>query len=112
MSSIKRQLLETSFGVRSRGRAERDLATVARGGRIARTLVKSGPLRVTQVVLAPGGEIAEHQAGGPITVQPLEGGIRFTAGGTAPDLGPGQLLSAGPGIRHSVSSDEGRRFSW
>ena len=112
MSSIKRQLFGDVLVFDLGDERSETLATVARGGRIARTLVKTGPPRATQVVLAPGGEIAEHQAGGPITVQPLEGGIRFTAGGTAPDLGPGQLLSAGPGIRHSVSSDEGRRFSW
>lgn len=83
------------------------LTTPDRGGRHARTLLKSGPLRVTQVVMPPGGTIAEHEADGSITVQLLEGRIQFTAAGKVHDLGPGQLLSAGPGIRHSVSSKEG-----
>jgi quercetin dioxygenase-like cupin family protein len=81
-----------------------------RGGRHARALLKRGPLRVMLVVLAPGGEIAEHQAEGPITVQPLEGRVRFTAGGRVHDVGPGELLAAGPGIRHSVASTEGAAF--
>lgn len=110
MSSINRAL---SGGVLvfDLGEEQSEAAvTVARGGRSARTLLQSGPLRVTQVVIAPGGGIPDHEAGGSITVQPLEGRIRFTAGGTAHDLGPGQLLSVGPGIRHSVSSDGGATF--
>lgn len=79
-------------------------------GRHARTLLKSGPLRVTLIVLAPGGTTAEHQAEGPITVQPLRGRIRFSAGTEVHELGPGELLSAGPGVRHAVASDEGAVF--
>lgn len=87
-----------------------DPALLERSGRNARTLLKSGPLRVTLVVLGPGGSLAEHQADGPITVQPLEGRVRFTAAGGDHDLGPGELLSAGPGIRHSVTSEAGATF--
>ena len=87
-----------------------DPSILERSGRNARTLLKSGPLRVTLVVLGPGGELAEHKAEGPITVQPVEGRIRFTAGGTDHDLGPGELLAAGPGIAHRVTSEEGASF--
>jgi hypothetical protein len=75
-----------------------------------RSLVKDGPLRVTVVVVEPGGRIAEHEAPGPITVQPLDGWIRFTAQGATHELGPGQLLALGAGLRHSVSSEEGGAF--
>ena len=81
-----------------------------RTGRSARTLIKSGPMRVTLISLAPGGEIAEHQAEGPITVQPVSGTIRFTAAGHTHELRPGQLLSLAPGIRHAVASPEGGAF--
>lgn len=91
------------------GRAA-DTSSLERSGRNARTLVKSGPLRVTLVVVAAGGDIAEHEADGPITVQPVQGRIRFTAGGRDYDLGPGELLSLGPGVRHSVSSEAGGAF--
>lgn len=80
------------------------------GGRGARTLLKSGPLRVTMVVLAPGATIAEHRAEGPITIQPLQGRIRFTAEAVVREVGPGQMLCAGPGIPHAVASAEGAVF--
>ena len=84
--------------------------TLARNGRNARTLIKAGPLRVTLVALAAGGEIAEHHADGPITVQPLHGRIRFTAGGVVHELAAGQLLSLAPGIRHAVAATEPATF--
>jgi quercetin dioxygenase-like cupin family protein len=85
-------------------------AGVAGSGRKARALVQDGPLRVTLVVVEPGGRIAEHEAPGPITVQPLDGRIRFTAQGATHEIGPGQLLALGAGLRHSVSSEEGGAF--
>jgi quercetin dioxygenase-like cupin family protein len=81
-----------------------------RSGRTSRTLVKDGPLRVTLIVLAAGGRIPEHQADGPITVQPLQGRIRFAVGGGVYEAGPGQLLSVGAGIRHAVESTDGAAF--
>jgi quercetin dioxygenase-like cupin family protein len=87
-----------------------DAALLKRGGRNARTLIKDGPLRVTLVAVAAGGTIAEHVAEGPITVLPVRGRIRFTVHGRHHDLEPGRMLAAGPGIRHSVSSDEGGAF--
>jgi quercetin dioxygenase-like cupin family protein len=87
-----------------------DADVISRSGRNARTLVKMGPLRVTLVVLGPGGELAEHEAPGPITLQVVQGRIRFTVEGEQHDLGPGQLLAAGPAVRHSVASREGAAF--
>lgn len=87
-----------------------DPILLERSGRNARTLLKSGPLRVTLVVVAARGEIAEHQAEGPITVQPVQGAVRFSALGRDYDLRPGQVLSVGPGVRHRVTSEEGGAF--
>lgn len=84
-----------------------DQEILERSGRNARTLLKAGPLRVTLVVLAPGGEIPEHSAPGPITVQPIRGTIRFIVGGETHDLGPGEMLSAGAGVSHSVATEAG-----
>jgi quercetin dioxygenase-like cupin family protein len=78
--------------------------------RTARTLLKDGPLRMTLIVLEPGAEMAEHAAAGPITVQPVEGMIRFRAGADEQLLRPGQVLSARAGVRHAVSSDDGAAF--
>jgi quercetin dioxygenase-like cupin family protein len=87
-----------------------DADVLRRSARNARTLLKMGPLRVTLVVLEAGGELAEHEAAGPITVQVVHGRIQFTAGEERHDIGPGQLLAAGPGVRHSVASAEGAAF--
>lgn len=112
MSSIQRPLSGDVLVFHLEQERERVASPLAAEQRAhhARTLLKSGPLRVTLVVLAPGGVIPEHQAEGPITVQPLEGRIHFTAGGRVHDVGPGQLLSAGPGVRHAVASAGGAAF--
>lgn len=81
-----------------------------RNGHNARTLLKNGPMRVVLIVMAPGSEIPEHDAEGPVAVQPLDGRIRFTAGANDYDLEPGRLLCFGPGVRHRVSSERGGAF--
>lgn len=87
-----------------------DATVLERSRRNARTLIKDGPLRVTLVVLAAGGELAEHHADGPITIQVLDGAIRFSADGSDHELEAGTLLSAGPGLRHRVASEHGGVF--
>lgn len=87
-----------------------DAGAEERGGPSARTLLREGPLRMTLIVLGEHGMIAEHKADGPITVQPLEGTLRFTLSGSDHDLRPGQLLSVGAGVRHAVSSETGGTF--
>lgn len=81
-----------------------------RNGHNARTLLKDGPMRVVLIVMAPGGEIPEHQAEGPVTVQPVQGDVRFSTGGHDYDLEPGRLLCLGPGVRHRVFSAGGGAF--
>ncbi|CAN5820439.1 hypothetical protein BH23GEM8_BH23GEM8_15900 [soil metagenome] len=83
---------------------------VQRAGKSARTLVKDGPLRVTLVALGEGGALREHSADGPITVHVISGEIRFTVGAKEWELGPGELLSLGAGVPHSVDSRGGGIF--
>lgn len=85
-------------------------AALARTGRSARTLIKDGPLRVTLIALSPGASMAEHQADGPITVQPIEGKITFHVGEETYHLRPGDLLTVHGGVRHSVESATGGMF--
>ena len=112
MPSIRRPLAGDVllFDLEQERRRTSDQAILQRSGRNARTLVKDGPLRLTLVTLAPGGELAEHQAEGPIAIQPIEGSIRFTAEGVTHELELGEMLTAGPGIRHTVSSRDGATF--
>jgi quercetin dioxygenase-like cupin family protein len=76
----------------------------------ARTLVKDGALRITLVVLPPGGGIAEHHADGPISVQPLDGSVTFKTPAGSFTANTGDLLTLGAGIRHEVSSENGATF--
>lgn len=87
-----------------------DADLLARAGRSARTLVKDGPLRVTLVALAAGGELTEHRADGPITVHVVSGRVRFVIDQEAWSLESGDLLSVPAGVSHSVESEEGGQF--
>lgn len=112
MSSLDRSL----SGDVLRFRLAEEQASVAdpllleRHGRNARTLVKAGPLRVTLVMVRPGGHIAAHRADGPITVQVLEGDVRFRAAGQEHRLNPGDLLVVEARVEHEVASDVGGTF--
>lgn len=112
MSSIDRPLSGEAlvFDLGEQREEVADPSILERNGHSARTLVKDGPVRVVLIVMAPGGEIPEHEAEGPVTVQPVDGRIRFTAGARDYDLEPGRLLCLGPAVRHRVSSEEGGAF--
>lgn len=112
MSSIDRPLSGSAlrFTLREEGTHAVDPDLLAQHGRNARTLVKEDGLRITVVAVGPGGEIPEHQADGPISVQVLEGSIRFRALEEEHLLEAGTLLSLPTGIRHGVSSDAGGVF--
>ena len=85
-------------------------AQLATGSRTARTLVKNDALRATLIGLAPGGELAEHAAEGPITVHVLEGAIEFAAEGRTHPLPAGSLLALGASVAHRVHSRGGGIF--
>lgn len=103
MSTVRFKLAE------ERERAN-DTQLLERNGRSARTLVKEGPLRVTLVVVKAGGRIAPHHATGPISVQVLNGAIRFLAAGKEHALGVGDLLVVDAGVEHAVETESGGTF--
>jgi quercetin dioxygenase-like cupin family protein len=109
MSSLDRELDGAAL-LLDLGEARREMGALEDGQHTARTLIKSGALRVTLITLAPGGSLAEHSAPGPILVQPVEGTLHFASHGAIHELVPGQLLSVGPHVRHAVSSDGGATF--
>ncbi|MBK8648518.1 MAG: cupin domain-containing protein [Gemmatimonadetes bacterium] len=79
-------------------------------GRTARTILKSGALRLTLISLAPGGALPDHAASGPITVQAIEGRMQFAVDGVVHDLGPGSIISVGAHVRHAVTTEAGVTF--
>lgn len=87
-----------------------DQQLLARTGRTARTLVKEGPLRLTMLALAPGGELPEHSTDGPVSIHVLRGSVTFRVLDNAYQMGTGDILALAPGVRHSASSVEGCSF--
>lgn len=84
--------------------------TLERDGRSSRTLLKEGPLRVTLIVLGPGGGIPEHEAQGPITIQSLRGTVDVIVNGETHSVAPRDLLAIDSAVPHAVSSVEGASF--
>lgn len=98
------------LNLESEAAVARDEHGVGHHGINARTLVKDGPLRVTLIGLEAGVTIPEHSAEGPITVQVLNGAIRFTTTNTEDQLVPGSILALPGGVRHAVSADSDATF--
>ena len=78
--------------------------------RIARTLVKEGPLRLTLIGLSQGGAMHAHHAEAPITIQVLEGAIVLDVGGELRSMATGAIAALDGGVRHAVSSVHGGLF--
>lgn len=74
--------------------------------RSASALVKEGPFRVQVIAMDEGGELEDHSAGGPFTIQCLLGRVMISAQGQKHRLTTGDLLVADSGITHSVTADE------
>ena len=87
---------------------DRDL--LARSGRTARTLVKEGPLRLTMLALAPGGDLPEHSTNSPVSIHILHGSAIFSTMGAEYALATSDILVLAPGVPHSARSAEGCTF--
>ncbi len=74
----------------------------ARTGRVGRTLVKAGAMRLTLVVLAKGVEVGTHQAESPMTLQPVRGRLRYRIGDEHFEIGQGEVLFFGPGHAQDI----------
>ncbi len=91
-------------------RQDVDPELLARTGRTARTLVKQGALRVTLLVLAPGGDLASHHADGPVTIHVIDGAIALKVPDAVRQLEAGDLAALPPGVTHAVNSTNGATF--
>ena len=87
-----------------------DQALLAQHGRSARTLVKQGPLRLTLIAIAPGGDMAAHSTSGPVSMHIVEGEIVFAALGREYVARPGDILVMASGVEHAVRSVTGGIF--
>lgn len=74
--------------------------------RNAITIFKTDGMRLVLVALHQGAEMKTHTAPGIISVQVLEGQIKFTTAQQTADMGEGQMLALHAGIPHSVFATE------
>lgn len=70
----------------------------------AETLVKETDLCLVLIALKDGGRMAEHRSHTSITVQALEGKIRFTVDGRTIELSPGRVLAVDAGLPHDLEA--------
>ena len=104
MSSMTRPLAGPSLTFRLADHlAElRQEEAYARSGRAGRTLAKSGRLRVVLLAVADGVVIGTHQADSPMTLQVVEGGLRWRDAGGEHELRQGELLFFDPGKAEDI----------
>jgi quercetin dioxygenase-like cupin family protein len=76
----------------------------------ATTILKRPGIRVLLVALRAGGQMHEHHANSPITVQVLEGHIRFEVGGRILELKRGHLIGVAEVLPHRVLAVEKSAF--
>lgn len=108
MSSITRQLAgpNLTFRLADQIAELRADENYARSGRAGRTLVKAGPLRLTLTCLAAGIEVGTHHADMPMTLQPIEGRLRYRVGDEESEIGAGEVLFFGPGHAQDIRALE------
>jgi quercetin dioxygenase-like cupin family protein len=78
-------------------------ARESKAGRVGRTLVKEGPLRIALVALAKGVSLKEHEVAGAVSVHVVRGRVRLEAADRQLRLRPGQLVALDAEVRHGVS---------
>ena len=71
---------------------------------------KTDGMRIVLVALHAGAEMAKHTANGHISIQVLEGQIKFTTGSETVELNTGQMLALHERIPHSVLAIEETTF--
>lgn len=76
----------------------------------AEILVKTKLTRLVLVTMLTGGELHEHSAPGPITIQVLKGVVRLSVEGEPREMRAGQLIALAPGVRHAVACIEDGAF--
>jgi quercetin dioxygenase-like cupin family protein len=110
MSSMTRLLTapNLTFDLLEQIRELRSDDAYVRSGRVGRTLAKQGSLRLTLVVLRKGIDVGTHHADHPMTLQPIEGRLRYRVEGQGEEfeIGAGQVLYFGPGHAQDIRALE------
>jgi quercetin dioxygenase-like cupin family protein len=80
------------------------------GHRSAKTLAKSGSLRVTLVVLEANATLEPESTDGEATIQVLDGRLRVQTDGSVHELGPGELVVLEQNLREQIQAPERAAF--
>ncbi len=108
MSPITRALTgkNLSFDLGKQISELREDGSYVRSGRVGRTLVKAGPLRLTLTLIAAGVDVGTHHATSPMTLQVVQGRLRYRVEGEEFELGQGEVLFFGPGHAQDIRALE------
>ncbi len=79
-------------------------------GRVTRMLAKAPGLRVVLILMRAGNRWEEHKTDSRISIQPIEGSVRFFLTDRTVELRTGELLVLEPGIPHGVEALEEAAF--
>jgi quercetin dioxygenase-like cupin family protein len=74
--------------------------------RNAITVFKTNGMRIVLIALHAGAEMKTHTADGIISLQVIDGRMKFNAGNRSVELAKGQMLALHKGIPHSVVAVE------
>jgi len=74
--------------------------------RNAITVFKTNGMRIVLIALHAGAEMKTHTADGIISVQVIDGRMKFTADNHSVELNKGQMLALHKGVPHSVGAIE------
>ena len=108
MSSITRALTgdNLAFDLDEQIAELRGDESYLRSGRVGRTLVKSGSLRLTLTLIAEGVEVGTHHAATPMTLQAVQGRLHYRVRDEEFEIGPGDVLFFGPGHAQDIRALE------
>ena len=108
MSPITRALAgkNLSFDLAVQIAELREDGSYIRSGRVGRTLVKAGPLRLTLTLLAEGVGVGTHHAASPMTLQVVQGRLHYRVDDEEFELGQGEVLFFGPGHAQDIRALE------
>ena len=73
-------------------------------GHTAKTLAKYPDLRIVLIAMKAGGRLEKHHTEGRISVQTLEGRLRFSTARQSVELSAGQMLTLEQNIPHDVEA--------
>jgi len=91
-----------AFDLHEEASAIRAEPTPAHAGHRQKTLYKHKGRTIGLFVMEAGATLPEHAAAGVVSIQSIEGEIVTTVQGEEHRLGPGQMLTMPPRMRHAV----------